>query len=852
MTETKEEKPKKKLSLSRPGKLELKKTVEGGQVRQSFSHGRSKVVTVEVRKKRTFAPGDKGRMKEVRPDEEPAEEPVVEEVEEKAEEPAPAPEPEEKRRGVSAGRLTDEEKAARARALQDARKAEEERRNRPAPEPEPEEPAVDTAAEEERRRAEEEARRVAEEEERLRQEKGRVAAEAGMAKLKALEKDGEPAAEEEEDEAKRAAKRGRGAPKKAPAPVRRGEPRRRAGKLTIAEALDDSERTRSLASVRRAREKNRQRDLSGERVKIVREVVIPETITVQELANRMAERSVEVVKALMKAGVMASVHQVIDGDTAELIVAEFGHKVKRVSAADVEIGMFGAEDTETDLKSRPPVVTVMGHVDHGKTSLLDAIRQTDVASSEAGGITQHIGAYEITLRGGGKITFIDTPGHEAFTSMRSRGAKVTDIVILVVAADDGIMPQTVEAIAHAKAAEVPIIVAINKIDRPDADPNRVRTQLLEHELVCEALGGDILDVEVSAKEKINLDKLEEAILLQAEILDLKANPNRPAEGTIVESRVETGRGSLATVLVQRGTLKVGDTFVAGAEWGRVRALINDRGERIEAAGPSVPVEVVGLNGTPQAGDEFVVVENESRAREISEFRQSKDRAARTALAPRGTLEEMFDAIKAGEAKELPLVIKGDVQGSVEAINGMLDQLPQDEVKVNVLHEGVGGINESDISLAGASGAVVIGFNVRANRQAKEAAEAAGIDIRYYSVIYDVIDDVKKVLVGLMAPTIREEFLGNAQVREVFNVSKVGRVAGCYVTDGVVRRGAKVRLLRDDVVIHEGSLSTLKRFKEDVREVKENYECGMSFENYQDIKEGDVIECYDVQEVAPEI
>jgi len=851
MTETQEEKPKKKLSLSRPGKLELKKTVEGGQVRQSFSHGRSKVVTVEVRKKRTFRPGDTGGMTEVKESPEAAEEVITEERED-AEAVPSEPVGEEAAKAPSKS-LTDEEKAARARALQDAKRAEEELRNRPPePEPEPEaEAEEESAAEEEKRRVEEEARRLAEaEEERQRQERGKAAAEAGMAKLRALEKDGDA---EEDGEARPAAKRGKAAPKKAPSPSRRGEPRRRAGKLTIAEALDDSERTRSLASVRRARERQKKKEAGPtEHAKIIRDVTVPETITVQELANRMAERSVEVVKTLMKLGVMANANQVIDADTAELVVAEFGHKIKRVADSDVEIGLGGEDDREAQLLARSPVVTVMGHVDHGKTSLLDAIRATDVVSREAGGITQHIGAYEITTESGNRITFIDTPGHEAFTSMRSRGAKVTDIVVLVVAADDGIMPQTVEAIDHAKAAEVPIIVAINKIDRPDADPHKVRTQLLEHEIVSEAMGGDVLDVEVSAVEKTNLDKLEEAILLQAEILDLKANPERTAEGAIVESRVETGRGPLATVLVQRGTLKVGDIFIAGAEWGRVRSLIDDRGEGIKEAGPSQPVEVVGLNAAPQAGDQFVVVEDEARAREISEFRQNKERAARTAVAPRGTLEEMFDAIKAGETRELPVVIKADVQGSVEAIVGMLDKLPQEEVSVSVLHGGVGGINESDVTLAESAGTVVIGFNVRANKQARDAAEAAGVDIRYYSVIYDVVDDMKKLLVGMMAPTLREEFLGNAEVREVFNVSKVGRVAGCYISEGVVRRGAKVRLLRDDVVVHEGSLSTLKRFKEDVREVQQNYECGMSFENYQDIKEGDVIECFDVHEEAPVI
>ncbi|MDP6174471.1 MAG: translation initiation factor IF-2, partial [Rhodospirillales bacterium] len=574
-----------------------------------------------------------------------------------------------------------------------------------------------------------------------------------------------------------------------------------------------------------------------------------EAITVQELANRMAERGVDVIKCLMKMDVIANMHQSIDGDTAELVVAEFGHTVKRVSESDVEIGLGGGEDVDQDMAPRAPVVTLMGHVDHGKTSLLDALRETDVVKGEAGGITQHIGAYQITNKDGGKITFIDTPGHKAFSAMRARGAGVTDIVVLCVAADDGIMPQTVEAIDHAKAAGVPIIVAINKIDKPDADPNRVRTQLLEHEMVLEAMGGDVLDVEVSATEGANLDKLEEAILLQAEILDLTANPGRAAEGTVLEAKLVHGRGPVATVLVGRGTVRTGDVFIAGAEQGRVRALISDRGESLEEAGPSVPVEVVGLGGVPEAGEPFTVVENESRAREVSEFRQNQARQAKNVLDPRSSLEEMFVAIQAGELKELPLLIKADVQGSVEAIKGILKDLPQDEVKVEILHDGAGGINESDVTLAAASKALIIGFNVRANPQARDLAERDGVDIRYYSVIYDVADDVKKLVVGLMAPIVTEDFLGNAEVREVFNVSKVGMVAGCMVTEGSVQRGARVRLLRDQIVIHEGSLSTLRRFKDDAREVREGMECGASFENYHDLKEGDVIECFNVRESA---
>ena len=753
--------------------------------------------------------------------------------------------------------LTEHEKAVRARVLEDARRIDEEtaaaaelavaEAAKRAAEGPAEPTAEEVAQQVEEQRLAEEARLAAEREEREREEKGKAAGADGAAKLEAREN----AAEGEDEDAgdRKPGRRGKlEAPRRAPA--RRGEPRRREGKLTIAAALDDNERVRSLASVKRARERQRQKETQTEFSKIIHEVILPETITVQDLASRMAERSVAVVKSLMKMGVMATGTDTIDADTAELIVEEFGHTVKRVSDADVEIGLEGAVDEDEQLEPRPPVVTVMGHVDHGKTSLLDALRNAAVADDEAGGITQHIGAYQIDSSAGGRITFIDTPGHEAFTAMRARGAKVTDIVVLVVAADDGIMPQTIEAIGHAKLAEVPIIVAINKMDRPDADPQRIRTQLLEHELVVESMGGDILDVEVSATKRTNLDKLEEAILLQAEILDLKANPNRVADGTVVEAKVEQGRGTVATVLVQRGTLKTGDIIVAGAEWGRVRAMADDRGAALTEAGPSMPVEVIGLNGAPSAGDELVVVESEARAREVAEFRSDRARAARTVATKRSTLEEMFDAIKAGERKELPILIKSDVQGSGEAIAGSLKNIPQDEVEIQVLHQAVGGINESDVSLAQASGGVILGFNVRASRKARDLAEQEGVDIRYYSVIYELVDDVKMLVTGLMAPRISENMLGNAEVREVFNVSKTGKVAGCYVIEGVVKRGAKVRLLRDDVVIHEGSLSTLKRFKDDVREVKENYECGMSFEAYQDLKAGDVIECFEIEETAP--
>jgi translation initiation factor IF-2 len=855
-TDTEKKPAKKPLSLSRPGKLELKKTVEGGQVRQNFSHGRSKIVAVEVRKKRTFEAGSSGSMQEVKEavEEIVPVEPVAEEPAEiKAEAPPPelAPAPAASGAPAPARQLTEQERAVRAKALQEARRVEEE--NKKLAE---EQASIAAAAAKSEGGAEPDARtqadlaadasrREVEAEEAARRDKrGQDAATAGVAKLK-----NHSEAEEEEGSEAARGKRGKVAPRR-PSPSRRGEPRRRAGRLTITEALDENERVRSLASVKRARERQKKKEGPIEHVKIVREVTIPELITVQELANRMAERGVDVVGALMKLGIMVTMDQTIDADTAELMVAEFGHKLNRVSASDVEIGMVGGDDVDADMLPRAPVVTVMGHVDHGKTSLLDALRQTDVVSGEAGGITQHIGAYQTSLASGEKITFIDTPGHEAFTKMRARGAVATDIVVLVVAANDGIMPQTVEGISHAKAAGVPMIIAINKIDLPDANPLRIRTQLLEHEVVLESMGGEVLDVEVSATQKTNLEKLEEIILLQAEVLDLKANPNRLAEGIVIEAKIEQGRGPVATVLVQRGTLKIGDVFVAGAQWGRVRALVDDHGNAAKEAGPSQPMELTGLNAPPLAGDDLVVVENEQRAREIAEFRQNRDRDSRAAVAPRGTLEEMFDAIQAGIAKELPVVIKGDVQGSVEAIIGMLNKLPQDEVKVQILHSGVGGITESDVTLAEASRGVIIGFNVRANGKVRAMAKSDNVDIRYYSVIYEVIDDMKNMLVGLMAPELREIFLGNAEVREVFNVSKVGRVAGCYITEGSVRRGAKVRLLRDSVVVHEGSLSTLKRFKDDAREVNENYECGMSFENYNDLKVGDVIECFDIQEIAP--
>lgn len=637
--------------------------------------------------------------------------------------------------------------------------------------------------------------------------------------------------------------------------ARRGEEERRsAGKLTLSQALsaeEEEERMRSLASVKRARAKRKQKiqqDMSTLK-KQVREVIVPEAITVQELSNRMAVRSGEVIKTLMNLGIMAKVTQTIEADTAELVIEEFGHKIKRVSESDVEIGLEGAEDKPEDMEPRAPVVTVMGHVDHGKTSLLDALKQTDVVAKEAGGITQHIGAYKVTPKNGNPICFIDTPGHEAFTEMRSRGATVTDIVILVVAADDGIMPQTVEAIQHARAAKVPMIVAINKIDKPDADPMRVRTELLNHEVVVEEMSGDVLSVEVSALQKQGLDKLEEAIQLQAELMELKANPNRAAQGTVIEAKLEQGRGAVATVLVQKGTLKTGDLFVAGATWGKVRALQNDKGQDIKTAGPSEPVEVLGLNEAPQAGDDFAVLESEARAREIVEFRQRQMKKQQGGTASASSLDQLFSQMKKGQTKEFPLILKTDVHGSMEAIKGSLEKLNTGEIKFNIISTAVGGITESDVNLANTTGALIVAFNVRANKMARELAEKEGIDIKYYSIIYDVVEDSKALLSGMLAPTIQEDFIGYAEIREVFNITKVGKVAGCFIKEGVVKRGSGVRLLRDNVVIYEGKLKTLKRFKEEVKEVKEGYECGMAFESYDDVKAGDVIECFEKTEVA---
>jgi len=898
------------------GTLTLNRTVDAGHVRQSFSHGRSKPVVVEKRKRRTIA-SPTGGVEEV---EVTTPEPVVAKVVTTvASAPAPsvAPpagpaarlQPSTVRRtsapasGVARTLSEDERDArlkalsiARAREAEDRVKAEEDTKRR-------------TLLDQQLKRDQEEAARAKAEEERLRvqreQEAARHLAEGTTPKVAPpaaaatsttarrsettarpggrpagrVDAKGPPLAPNEPpvqtDEIKRSSapgvkrpdrneaeeddtirKTGPGGVKKAPPqriPVKKvADDKRARGRLTIVNALDDQQRERSLSALKRRREREKAKQLGqlAPPEKMIREVIIPETITIQELSNRMAVRGVDIIKLLMKEGEMRKITDVIDTDTAELVVREFGHTPKRVSEADVEEGFIRSADAETDQTLRAPIVTIMGHVDHGKTSLLDAIRQTDVVSGEAGGITQHIGAYQVVTKDGHKITFIDTPGHEAFTAMRARGARVTDIVVLVVAADDGVMPQTVEAIKHARAAKVPIIVAINKIDKHQAEPDRVRTELLQHEVVVEKMSGETLDVEVSALKRTGLDKLMEAIILQSEVLELKANPEVSAEGIVIEAKLEAGRGPVGTVLVQRGTLHVGDIMVAGSASGRVRALINDRGEHVQSAGPSVPVEVLGFNSAPEAGDQLAVVESDSRARELTEYRMRKRRERLASGGSTGgrTLEQMMSTLKGEGRKEFKLLIKGDVQGSVEAINAALEKLGTEEVAARIVHWGVGGITESDISLANASEAIIIGFNVRANVQARAHAERDGIEIRYYSIIYDLVDDVKKAMSGLLAPTFKENFLGNALILDVFNISKVGKVAGCRITDGKVERGAKVRLIRDNVVVHEGSLSTLKRFKDEVKEVPAGQECGMAFEKYEDMRKGDVIECFNVETI----
>jgi translation initiation factor IF-2 len=899
MTDSKTPDGEKTLHASGGPKTLSVKRADTGVVRQAFSHGRSKAVVVEKKRSAVRTGGAAPKVEPSRPAE-AAKEPTVQTAT-----PARAPKPQPvqpKSGGMVLRTLTEEEKVARSRALKDARVAEQEERLRAQEEAkrraeedarlsrEREAAAKRKAEEDSRRSVEDDTRRKAEDEARRRLDApeerstspvsprggpragagpnarppssgpGRGPAPGRPSPAGATPAPGgfpprRPMGPEDDDGRARRKVGGPPGSKIPPKPTtapRRPDDNRRTGKLSVVTALDDSERVRSIAAYKRHVQRAQRAQMGVKEAeapqKIVRDVVIPEAITVQDLANRMATRAVDIIKSLMKQGQMVTINTVLDPDTAQLIAEEFGHTVKRVAEADVLEGLTGEEDAEENLVPRAPVVTVMGHVDHGKTSLLDALRKSDVVAGEAGGITQHIGAYQVNLPSGKRITFLDTPGHAAFTAMRARGAKVTDIVVLVVAADDGVMPQTIEAINHAKAAKVPLIVAINKIDKPDATPDRVKTELLSHEIVVESMGGDTQAIEVSATKKLNLDKLEEAILLQSEILDLKANPNRMASGAVVEAKLDKGRGPVATVLVQRGTLKVGDIVVAGAEWGRVRALVNERGEQVQSAGPSEPVEILGLSAPPEAGDDFSVVENDARAREVADFRARKKKEARVSAGARASLDQILAQKGQGETKILPLLVKSDVQGSVEAISSALNQLGTDEVKVQVLHAGVGGVTQGDVLLARASGAPIIAFNVRATAEARDIAKRDGVEIRYYSIIYNIIDDVRAAMSGLLSPTLRENFLGYAEILEVFNITKVGKVAGCRVTEGKVLRGNKVRLLRDNVVIHEGTLSTLKRFKDEVKEVVSGQECGMAFDNYQDIQKGDQIECFEVETI----
>ena len=811
-----------------------------GNVKQSFSHGRTKNVVVETKRKRVVVPkpgAGKPAAGGAVPN--PA-------LGDPAKRPAGISDAEMERRlkALQAAKAREGEEALQREAEEKAREEERARRREEAEAKEREEREREEAL---KAKAEEEQRKARETEEAAKRAAAAAAApaeDAPVGRSAAKAPAAAPRKKERETEAQERDARA--------AKVR--EDSRRSGKLTLNQALSGGEggRTKSMAAMKRKQERARQKAMGGnvEREKIVRDVQLPEAIMVSELANRMAERVGAVVKALMQNGMMVTQNQTIDADTAELIIEEFGHRAVRVSDADVEDVIASVEDRSEDLKPRPPVVTIMGHVDHGKTSLLDAIRNAKVVASEAGGITQHIGAYQVKTDKGALLTFLDTPGHAAFTSMRARGAHVTDIVVLVVAADDAVMPQTVEAINHAKAAKVPMIVAINKIDKPEANPTKVRTDLLQHEVVVEAMSGDVQDVEVSALTGLGLDDLLEAIALQAEILELKANPNRFAEGAVIEAKLDVGRGPVATVLVQKGTLKQGDIFVVGEQWGKVRALIDDKGERITEAGPSVPVEVLGLNGTPEAGDVLNVVETEAQAREIAEYRANAAKEKRAAVGAATTLDQLMAKAKADQSvAELPIVVKADVQGSAEAIVQAMEKIGNDEVRVRVLHSGVGAITETDVGLAEASGAPIMGFNVRANASARNTANQKGVEIRYYSVIYDLVDDVKKAASGLLSNEIREKFIGYAQIKEVFKVSGVGKVAGCLITEGVARRSAGVRLLRDDVVIHEGNLKTLKRFKDEVKEVTSGQECGMAFENYEDVRPGDVIEIFEREEVV---
>ena len=837
-----------------------------GQVKQSFSHGRTKSVVVETKRKRVVVPKPAAGAATTTVDK--ARSPMVaKHASDPSKRPAGISEAEMERRlkALAAAKAREVEEAANREAEERAREEERERRRAELEAKEREdrerEEALKAKAEEDERRARETEERAKKREEPKREERSKPAA-AAPARAATPPDQAAIEAAASRAETKGVAtvgprKSDRDRPERGPDRDKGGkgarDDGRRSGKLSVTQALDgEGGRQRSLAAMKRKQDRARQKAMGGAQraEKQVREVQLPETIAVSELANRMAERAADVVKTLMKMGMMVSMNQAIDADTAELVIEEFGHKAVRVSDADVEQVIDMVEDKPEDLQPRPPIITIMGHVDHGKTSLLDAIRKANVVSGEAGGITQHIGAYQVTTESGAVLSFLDTPGHAAFTSMRARGAQVTDIVVLVVAADDAVMPQTVEAISHAKAAGVPMIVAINKIDKPAADPTKVRTDLLQHEVVVEQMSGDVQDVELSAKTGQGLDELLEAIALQAEILELTANPDRPAQGAVIEAQLDVGRGPVATVLVQNGTLRRGDIFVVGEQWGKVRALINDKGDRVDEAGPSVPVEVLGLNGTPEAGDVLNVVETEAQAREIADYRSQQAKDKRAAAGAATTLEQLMAKAKADESvAELPVVVKADVQGSAEAIVQALEKIGNDEVRVRVLHYGVGAITESDIGLAEASQAPVIGFNVRANAPARNSANQKGVEIRYYSIIYDLVDDIRAAASGLLSAEVREHFIGYASIKEVFKVTGVGKVAGCLVTEGVARRSAGVRLLRDNVVIHEGTLKTLKRFKDEVAEVPGGQECGMAFQNYEDMRVGDVIECFRVEMVT---
>jgi translation initiation factor IF-2 len=819
-----------------------------GSVKQSFSHGRTKSVVVETKRKRVVVPkagaaktgGGSPRLGD--PSKRPAGISDTEmERRMKALAFAKQNEAAENERRAAEDKSREEERK-RKRAEIEAKEREELERIEALKLKEIEEERAKAEADEVKKRAEA-SNKVATKSAKAQAEDDPAAAQAIAQKAVDQRSRPAPAPRNDRDDANRNNRN------------KQADDSRRSGKLTLNQALTggDGKRVRSMASMKRKQDRMRQKAMGNNepREKVVRDVQVPESIVVSELANRMAERVADVVKSLMKMGMMVTQNQPIDADTAELIVQEFGHRIQRVSDADVEDVIQQIVDKEDELQPRPPVVTIMGHVDHGKTSLLDAIRKTSVTTGEAGGITQHIGAYQVTTESGALLSFLDTPGHAAFTSMRSRGAQVTDIVILVVAADDSVMPQTIEAIAHAKAANVPMIVAINKCDKPGADAQKVRTELLQHEVVVEEFSGDVQDIEVSAITGQGLDSLLEAIALQAEILELKANPNRAAEGAVIEAQLDVGRGPVATVLIQKGTLKRGDIFVVGEQWGKVRALVNDQGERVDEAGPSVPVEVLGLNGTPEAGDVLNVVDTDSQAREIAEYRAHAAKEKRATAGAATTLDQLLAQAKANESvAELPILVKADVQGSAEAIIQAMEKIGNDEVRVRVLHYGVGAITETDIGLAEASGAPVIGFNVRANSPARSSANQKGVEIRYYSVIYDLVDDVKAAASGLLSAEIRENFIGYSEIREVFKVSGgVGKVAGCLVTEGIARRSAGVRLLRDNVVIHEGTLKTLKRFKDEVKEVQSGQECGMAFENYEDIRAGDVIEIFEREEIV---